>query len=153
MVKLTHTHSLSLYLCVCVCVCEQTEGDVLAQSFQTQAVSTISQLMIFSSKNELVHTNKTPRHKLVAIHKPETPIPVYLGMKLHCCCTLHLASQSIWEKGGQKWDIWGLFQETQKQPMFPYWSFVLELELSILQFTQSIPTANFKQFIQTLTKL
>ena len=39
-------------VCVCVCVCEQTEGDVPAGSFQTQAASTISQLMIFNSKNE-----------------------------------------------------------------------------------------------------
>ena len=37
---------------LCVCVCEQTEGDVLAGSCQTQAASTISQLMIFYSKNE-----------------------------------------------------------------------------------------------------
>ena len=30
----------------------------------------------------------------------------------HCCCTLlHLAAHSIWEKGGQKWDIWRLVQE------------------------------------------
>ena len=33
-------------------------------------------------------------------------------MKLHYCCTLHLAAQSIWEKGGQIWDIWRLAQET-----------------------------------------
>ena len=33
-------------------------------------------------------------------------------MKLHYCCTLHLAAQSIWEKGGQQWDIWRLAQET-----------------------------------------
>ena len=33
-------------------------------------------------------------------------------MTLHCCCTLHLTSQSDWEKGGQKRDIWRLFQET-----------------------------------------
>ena len=37
-------------------------------------------------------------------------------MKLHCCCTLHLASQTICEKGGQKWDIWRLFQETWAAP-------------------------------------
>ena len=41
----------------------------------------------------------------------------------------------------------------QEQPKFPYWSCVLEMELSILQFTQSIRTAYFSQFIQTLTKL
>ena len=41
----------------------------------------------------------------------------------------------------------------REQPKFPYWGCVLELELSILQFTQSIPTAYFNQFIQTLTKL
>ena len=39
------------------------------------------------------------------------------------------------------------------QPKFPYWSFVQELELSILQFTQSIRTAYFSQIIPILTKL
>ena len=53
-------------VCVCVCVCEQTEGDVLAGSFQTQAASTISQLMICNSKTEFgspkqdTQTNSSP---------------------------------------------------------------------------------------------
>ena len=38
-------------------------------------------------------------------------------------------------------------KKNREQPMFPYWSCVLELELSILRFTQSVWTANFNQFI------
>ena len=41
----------------------------------------------------------------------------------------------------------------REQPKFPYWGCVLELELSVPQFTQSIRTAYFTQFTQTLTKL
>ena len=96
MVKLTHTHSLSLSLCVCVCVCEQTEGDVLAGSFQTLAASTISQLMIFNSKYEFGSQKQDTQTQTRRHTKPkETPVPVYLGMKLHCSCTLHLAAQSV----------------------------------------------------------
>ena len=59
--------------------------------------------MIFNSKNEFGSQKQdtqtqTRRHTKTK----ETPVLVYLGMKFHCCCTLHLAAQSIWEKGGGK---------------------------------------------------
>ena len=99
MVKLTHT------LCVIAWKC----------SFHTQAASIISQLMIFNSKNESGSQKQdtqtqTRRHTKTK----EMPVPVYPGMKLHCCCTLHIAAQRIWEKGGQKWHIWRLVQETSR---------------------------------------
>ena len=80
--------------------------------------------MIFNSKNEFGSQKQdtqtqTRRHTKTK----ETPVPVYHGMKLHCCCTLHLAAQSIWEKGGQKWDIWRLVQETSGAAK----KFILEL--------------------------
>ena len=127
---------------------------MLAVCCQTQAVSTISQMMIFNSKNEF-GSQKPDTQTQTHCHTKtkETPVPVYLGMKLHCCCTLHLASQTICEKGDKN----EIFEDCSKKhgllPVFPYWSCVLELELSILQFTQSIETAYFSQFIQTLTKL
>ena len=69
--------------------------------------------MIFNSKNEFGSQKQdtqtqTRRHTKTK----ETPVLVYLGMKLHCCCTIHLAAHSIWEKRGQKWDTGKLVQET-----------------------------------------
>ena len=131
----THTQDS---MCVCVCVCEQTEGDVLAGSFQTQAASTISQLTIFNSKNEFGSQKQdtqtqTRRHTKTK----ETPVLVYLGMKLHCCCTLHLAAQSIWENGGQKWDIWRLVQETSGAVKVSSWAFFSSLNPSELHTSTS----------------
>ena len=139
-------------VCVCVCVCEQTKGDVLTGSCQTQAASTISQLKIFNSKNEFgsqKQDTQTQTHHHAKTK--QTPVPVYLGM--HYCCTLHLVPQSIWENGEQYWDMWSLVQETSGAASVSILELCAELELSILQFTQSFQTANLNQFIQTLTKL
>ena len=90
-------------MCVCDTVCEQTEGGVLAVSCQTQAVSTISQVMVINSKNESGSRKQdTPTQTRGHVKTKETPVPVHLGMKLHCSCTLHLAVQNIREKGEQK---------------------------------------------------
>ena len=128
-----HRHTLCVCVCVCVCVsvcvCEQTKGDVLAGSFQTQASSTIFQLMIFSSKNEFGSQKQDTQAQTRRHTKQETPVLVYLGMKFHCCCTLHLAAQSIWEKGGQNETFEDWSKKHQEQPKFPCWSCVLELEL------------------------
>ena len=68
-------------VCVCVCVCVQTEGDVLAGSFHTQAASTISEMMIFNIKNESgsqkqVTQTQTPRQR-----------DAHSSLPLHFCCS------------------------------------------------------------------
>ena len=68
--------------------------------------------MIFHSKRFGSQKQDTQTQTHRHTKTKERPVPVYLGMKPHCCCTLHLAAQSIWKKGGQKWDIWRLVQET-----------------------------------------
>ena len=59
---------------------------------------------------------------------------------------------------GQREDQEDSFEEwcknqANRQPMFAYWSLVLQLELIVLQLVHSLRTANFDQFLQTLTNL
>ena len=102
--------SLSLSLSLC----EQTEGGVLAVSCQTQAVSTITQLMIFNSKivwfTKTKHpdTNSSPYKNQ---RDTRSRLPWHeTSLLLHStsCITEHL------RKGRQKWDIWRMFEETSE---------------------------------------
>ena len=43
--------------------------------------------------------------------------------------------------------------QTQKQPMFAYWSQVLQLELSVLHLVHSIRTADFDKYVEALAQL
>ena len=80
-------------MCVCVCVCVNRPR--LAGSFQTQAASTISQLMIFNSKNEFdsqkqdTQTSTTPdgyQCTFVTCINSETPISVSSLLQWWVCC-------------------------------------------------------------------
>ena len=90
--------------------------------------------MIFNSKNEF-GSQKPWNETSLLLHSTS-------------CSTEHLRKGRTKNETFEDW-----YKKHREQPKFPYWSCVLELELSILQFTQSIRTAYFNQFIQTLTKL
>ena len=134
---------------------EQAEGGVLAGSFQTQAVSTISfladdmqqQKPVWFIKTRHPDTNsspyKTQRDTCSSLPWHETS----LQLLSTSCSTEHL------RKGRTKVRHLNWSKKHQEQPKFPYRSCVLEMELNIFQFTQSIQTAYFNQFIQTPTKL
>ena len=51
--------------------------------------------MIFNSKNEFGSQKQDTQTQTRSHTKTkETPVLVYFGMKLHCCCTLHLAAST-----------------------------------------------------------
>ena len=97
---------------MCVCVCEQTEGDVLAGSFQTQAASAISQLMIFNSKNEFGSQKQGTQTQTRRHTKPvRRPFQSTLAWNV-TAAALYILQHRVFEKReDKKWDIWRLVQE------------------------------------------
>ena len=149
MVKLTHP------LCVCVSVSVRLNRPTVMfwqGLFKHRLHQQYPSWWYSIAKTSLVHKNKTSRHKLVAIQKPKRCQCQSTLAWNFTAAALYILQHRAFEKREDKnetFEDWS--KKLREQTKFPYWSCVLELELSILQFTQSIRTAY--QFIQTLTKL
>ena len=124
------------------------------QGLFKQAASTISQLMIFNSENEFGSQKQNTQTQTRRHTKTKRrPFQSTLAWNF-TAAALYILQHRAFEKREDKNETFEDWTKKHRaQPKFPYWSCVLELELSILQFTQSIRTAYFNQFIQTLTKL